>query len=31
LQSSHLEYVSENQTVPTAIVRGVYGKISWKF
>lgn len=31
LQSSHLEYVSENQTLPTAIVRGVYGKISWKF
>lgn len=31
LQASHLEYVAENQTLPTAIVQGVYGKISWKF
>lgn len=27
----HLEYVAENQTVPTAIVQGVYDKISWNF
>jgi iron complex outermembrane recepter protein len=31
LQSSHLEYVSETQTLPIAIVRGVYGKISLNF
>ena len=31
LQASHLEYVAETQTFPTAIVRGVYGKISWNF
>lgn len=31
LQQSHLEYVSENQTYPTMIVRGLYGKISWNF
>jgi iron complex outermembrane receptor protein len=27
----HLEYINENQTFPTAINRGVYGKISWSF
>lgn len=31
LQQSHLEYVAENQTLPTTIDRGVYGKISWGF
>lgn len=31
LAQSHLEYVSENQTLPTAIDRGMYGKISWGF
>jgi iron complex outermembrane recepter protein len=31
LQDSHLEYIAENQTMPTAIVRGVYGKISWNY
>lgn len=31
LQQSHLEYISENQTYPTMIVRGLYGKISWNF
>jgi iron complex outermembrane recepter protein len=31
LQQSHLEYVSENQTYPTLIDRGVYGKLSWNF
>ncbi|MCK9606844.1 MAG: TonB-dependent receptor [Methylomonas sp.] len=31
LQQSHLEYISENQTFPTLIVRGLYGKISWNF
>lgn len=27
----HLEYINENQTLPTLIDRGVYGKISWSF
>ncbi|MFI3157616.1 MAG: hypothetical protein QX199_15830 [Methylococcaceae bacterium] len=27
----HLAYVAENQTVPTAIVQGVYDKTSWNF
>ncbi len=27
----HLEYIGENQSFPTAINRGVYGKISWSF
>ena len=27
----HLEYIGENQTFPTAIDRGVYGKINWSF
>lgn len=27
----HLEYIQENQTLPTAIDRGMYGKISWSF
>jgi iron complex outermembrane recepter protein len=31
LADSHLEYVNENQTLPTAIDRGMYGKISWGF
>jgi len=31
LAQKHLEYISENQTLPTAIDRGVYGKISWNF
>lgn len=31
LQSQHLEYVSESIYIPTAIVRGVYGKISLTF
>ncbi len=31
LASKHLEYVHENQTFPTAIDRGMYGKISWSF
>ena len=31
LAQKHLEYIDENQTLPTAIDRGVYGKISWKF
>lgn len=31
LQQSHLEYISENQTLPTTIDRGIYGKISWGF
>jgi iron complex outermembrane receptor protein len=31
LAPNHLEYVAENQTFPTAINRGVYGKISWGF
>jgi iron complex outermembrane recepter protein len=31
LAPNHLEYVSENQSLPTAINRGMYGKISWKF
>lgn len=31
LAQQHLEYVNENQTLPTAINRGIYGKISWKF
>jgi iron complex outermembrane receptor protein len=31
LAEKHLEYVAENQTLPTAINRGVYGKISWGF
>ena len=31
LQKSHLEYISENQTYPTMIDRGLYGKLSWNF
>jgi iron complex outermembrane recepter protein len=31
LAQKHLEYVNENQTLPTAIDRGMYGKISWGF
>ncbi|MDD1608400.1 MAG: hypothetical protein LUQ18_07890, partial [Methylococcaceae bacterium] len=31
LAQKHLEYVNENQTLPTAIDRGMYGKISWNF
>lgn len=31
LQSNHLEYVAETAYLPTAIVRGVYGKISLTF
>ena len=31
LALKHLEYVQENQTMPTAIDRGMYGKISWAF
>ena len=31
LAQHHLEYVAENQTLPTAIDRGMYGKISWKY
>ena len=31
LQSSHLEYVSETMYIPTPVVRGVYGKISFSF
>jgi iron complex outermembrane receptor protein len=31
LAPNHLEYVSENQTLPTVINRGIYGKMSWKF
>ncbi len=31
LAQKHLEYVAENQTLPTGIDRGMYGKISWGF
>ena len=31
LAQNHLEYLNENQTLPTAIDRGMYGKISWGF
>lgn len=31
LAQKHLEYINENQTLPTAIDRGMYGKISWGF
>jgi iron complex outermembrane recepter protein len=31
LAEKHLEYVNEIQTLPTAIDRGMYGKISWGF
>jgi len=31
LAQHHLEYVQEIQTLPTAIDRGMYGKISWNF
>jgi len=31
LQDSHLEYVNENQTLPTTIDRSMYGKASWSF
>jgi iron complex outermembrane recepter protein len=31
LAQKHLEYVQETQTQPTAIDRGMYGKISWGF
>ncbi len=31
LAQKHLEYIQELQTLPTAIDRGLYGKISWGF
>ena len=33
MAQKHLEFINENQTqtLPTAIDRGVYDKISWKF
>ncbi|MDD5580712.1 MAG: hypothetical protein PHY16_15715 [Methylobacter sp.] len=31
LAQKHLEYIQENQTLPTGIDRGVYGKFSWSF
>jgi len=31
LAQKHLEYVAENQTLPTGVDRGMYGKISWGF
>jgi iron complex outermembrane receptor protein len=31
LAEKHLEYVQEFKTLPTAINRGMYGKISWHF
>lgn len=31
LSESHLEYRQENQTLPTFIDRGMYGKLSWSF
>jgi iron complex outermembrane receptor protein len=31
MAQKHLEYINENQTLPTLIDRGVYGKISWSF
>ena len=31
LAQQHLEYIAESQTLPTAIERGIYGKISWNF
>jgi len=31
IAQKHLEYVNEIQTLPTAIDRGLYGKISWSF
>jgi iron complex outermembrane receptor protein len=31
LAQQHLEYINETQTLPTAIDRGIYGKISWRF
>ncbi len=31
LAQKHLEYINENQTLPTAIDRGLYGKISWDY
>jgi len=31
LAQTHLEYLNENQTLPTTIDRGMYGKISWGF
>jgi iron complex outermembrane recepter protein len=31
LAEKHLEYINDNQTLPTAIDRGMYGKISWGF
>ncbi|UOA10069.1 TonB-dependent siderophore receptor [Methylobacter sp. S3L5C] len=31
LSPNHLEYIAENQTFPTLINRGMYGKVSWKF
>ncbi|MGZ5008450.1 MAG: TonB-dependent receptor plug domain-containing protein [Methylobacter sp.] len=31
LAQQHLEYIAENQTLPTAIDRGMYGKVSWNF
>ena len=31
LENNHLEYRQEAQTLPTAIDRGMYGKISWGF
>ena len=31
LADKHLEYINENQTTPTAIDRGMYGKFSWTY
>lgn len=31
LADRHLEYVQESFTLPTAVNRGVYGKIAWEF
>ncbi|MEQ1544331.1 TonB-dependent receptor [Methyloglobulus sp.] len=31
LAQKHLEYIQENQTLPTGIDRGMYGKVSWGF
>jgi iron complex outermembrane recepter protein len=31
LAPHHLEYIQEISTLPTAIDRGMYGKISWNY
>ncbi|PPD03083.1 MAG: TonB-dependent receptor [Methylobacter sp.] len=31
LEDRHLEYLQESFTLPTAVNRGVYGKIAWEF